>query len=344
MVQRGSVLILLFLLSLFFLWWSYSSVEYEKREQNLTQALQKKVIPGYLDQHILAAIEQEHFDDVVMYENLAKFLGQTLSPLTISQIEAHSGTIETSWRNIKAFASGFVNGEATNGVELSGSIASDLTLYGDIRDLKKEGSLYLDEQPYDAFILNISLMGIGLSASQLLSAGVFTPLKAGASVIKAAKKSGKLTKPFSKILSDKLSKTVNTKMLKTLDIQSLFKFEETTKAIEKSVDIKPMETLFNDISTIKQNTSLPDTIELMKYVDTPKELRHIVKISSQYKANTKGVMKVLGKDALRAGKSVIKWSMGFIYKFIGLVLSFLGFIILLGLKIKTIRHLKNIAS
>lgn len=343
-MQKNAVLIVLFLLSLIIMWWSYSSVEYENKEQNLTQALQKKVIPGYLDQHILTAIEDERFDDVVMYENLAKLLGQTLSPLTISQIEAHSGTIETSWRNIKAFTSGFVNGEATNGVELSGSIASDLTLYGDIRDAKKEGSLYLDDQPYDAFILNISLVGIGLSASQLLSAGVSTPLKVGASVIKAAKKSGKLTKPFSKILSDKLSKTVDTKMLKTLDTHSLFKLEETTNTIAKSVDIKPMETLFNDISMIKQNTSLTDTIELMKYVDTPKVLKHIGKISSQYKANTKGVMKVLGKNALRAGKSVIKWSMSFIYKFVGLVLSFLGFIILLGLKIKTLRHLKNIAS
>jgi len=343
-VRRKVAMVILFLLSLFFMWLTYSGIEYKMQEQNLTQQLQEKVTVGYLDEYILEAIEQERFDDVAMYQNLAVFLAKDLSSITLSQIEAHNGTLERSWRNIKSFTSGFINGEAESSVELSGSIASDLTLYGDLRDAKKEGSKYLDNEPYDAFILNISLLGIGLSASQLFSAGASTPLKIGTSVIKAAKKSAKLTKPFSKVLQTKLSKTVDTKILKKLDVNSLFKFEETINKIATSIDIKPVKSLFDDVNIIKQNTSLTDTIELMKYVDTPKELKSIGKISSQYKTNTKGVMKVLGKGAVRTGKSVMKFTMKFITKIIGLFLSLLGFFVVVIMKLRSLKHLKSIVS
>ena len=342
-MKYGLIWVFLFL-SLFFAWWSYGNIVYETKEQNLTQALQDKVTVGYLDAHILKAIENEHFDDVEMYQNLAKLLDYTLDPTTMTQIEAHNGFLERSWRNTKEFASGFVNGDSQSALGMSGSIASDLTLYGDLRDLKKEGSKYIDDEPYDAFILNISLVGIGLSASQLLSAGAATPLKVGASVLKVAKKTGQLTKPFTKVLSKRLSKTVDTKLLKTLEFNSIFKLENSTKTIAKSIDLKPVKTLFNEVDLIKTNTSMVDTISLMKYVDTLKELKKIGKVSSTYKANTKGVMKVLGKSVLRVGKSVIKWTSRLIWGLIGLFASILGFFFISFMKYRTIKMLKGIAS
>lgn len=332
------------LLTIFFAWWSYSSIAYETQDQNLTQALYEKVKSGYLDRQILHAIEEENFDDVEMYQGVAQLLHISLLPDTLSQIELHNGFLETSWRNTKAFSSGFLNGEATSALGMSGSIASDLTLYGDLRDLKKQGSKYMNDMPYDAFILNISLVGIGLSASQLLSAGAATPLKVGASVLKVAKKTGKLTKPFTKVLSKRLSKTVDTKLLKTLEFNSIFKLENTTKTIAKSIDLKPVKSLFNDVNIIKTNTSMVDTISLMKYVHTPKELKQIGKISKTYKANTKGVMKVLEKGALRAGKSVIKITAKLIWGVLGLLGSLLGFFLMLWLKYRGLKRLRHNVS
>lgn len=333
-----------FLTAGFFAWWAYTSVTYETREHNLTEALHEKVKVGYLDEQIIQAIKEENFDDVEMYQNLAKMLSLPLSSSTLNLIESHSGFFKKSWRNTKAFTSGFIDGESSSMVEMSGSIASDLTLYGDFRDLKKEGTKYVDDKPYDAFILNISLVGIGLSASQLLSAGITTPLKVGASVIKVAKKSGKLTKPFTKVLSKKLSKTIDTKLLKTLEFNSLFKLDKTTKTIAKSIDIKPVKSLFNDVNLIKKNTSIVDTITLMKYVDTPRDLKAIGKISSTYKANTKGVMRVLGKGALRAGKSVIKFTTLLLWKLVGFIFSLFGFIFTFMMKLRGGRKLRSIAS
>jgi len=337
-------LVWVFLLcSLFFAWWSYDHIAYETKEQNLTQALHRKVTVGYLDEHILKSIDNEQFDNVEMYQSLAKLLHHTLLPTTIAQIDAHNGFLESSWRNTKEFSSGFVHGDSQSALGMSGSIASDLTLYGDIRDLQKEGSKYIDDMPYDAFILNISLVGIGLSVSQLLSAGAATPLKVGASVLKVAKKTGKLTKPFTRVLSKRLSKTVDMKLLKTLEFNSIFKLENTTKTIAKSIDLKPVKTLFKDVNHIKSNTSIVDTISLMKYIDSPKELKQIGKISRRYKANTKGLMKVLGKSALHAGKATIKWTTKLIWGLIGLLTSLFGFLFILFFKYKMFKKFKGIA-
>lgn len=332
------------LLSVFFAWWSYSSIEYETKDQNLTQALQEKVIPGYLDKEIMIAIENENFDDVRMYQNLAGFLDYTLSPQTFAAIEARNGFLERSWRNTKEFASGFINGDSGSVLGMSGSIASDLTLYGDIRDLKSEGTKYLEDQPYDSFILHLSMVGIGLSASQLLSAGASTPLKVGASVLKVSKKTGKLSKPFSKELSTRLAKTVDKKMLDTVEFNNVAKLDDNIKAIGKSINLKPVKPLFNDISLLKANTSMTDTIALMKYVDSSQDLKTLGKISSNYKANTKGVMKVLGKSALRSGKTVVKFTTKYIMKLIGLIASFLGFLATFFMKVRSVYNVRNIAS
>ena len=97
-------------------------MEYETQEQNFTQALQEKVTLGYLDEHILQAIKEENFDDVVMYQNLSELLHIDLLPATLLSIESHNGFLEKSWRNTKAFTSGFLKGDADSVVGMSGSM------------------------------------------------------------------------------------------------------------------------------------------------------------------------------------------------------------------------------
>ena len=134
------------------------------------------------------------------------------------------------------------------------------------------------------------------------------------------------------------------KRLKTLNFNSIFSLKSSAKTIEKSINIKPVKTIFTDINMIKTNTSLVDTIGLMKYVDTPKDLKTIGKISSKYGTNTKGVMKVLGKGALRAGKSIVKFTTKLLWRLGGLLLSILGFLTMLILKYRGLKKLKGIAA
>jgi len=318
-MRRKGLFIFLAMLASVSAWWSIQHISYQTVPPDINAALRAKVDRHYLEHHIADAIKTERFDDVKMYVDLAEMLDINLSSTMREQIQNENSRLKRYWRTLREFGSGFLTGKADSAVGLGGSIASDMTLYGDLRDLKREGTKYHEGKPYDKFILELSLIGVGLSASQLLSVGVSTPLKVGTSVIKAAKRSGTLTKPFTKLISKRLSKSIDTKALKSFN----------PKVIAKHIDPTPIKGLFREINAIRKETSTADTLALLRYVDDTNDLRKIGKLSKRYKGNTKGVMKVLGKGALRTGKTVFKLTKEFIAGIVGVALSVLGFAVLL---------------
>jgi hypothetical protein len=317
------VLLLVLVGSLYYL---SRQIEYTYHEPDIDKILQEKVTPGYLDIKIEKAIKAENFTEVEMYVGLAEMLHVRLLPSTLQRIRENAGFFQESWRQTKAFASGFASGEAGSIAGLSGSVLSDMTLYGDLRDIHTEGSRYLEGKGYDHFVLGISLGGVGLSASQVVSLGGTTGLKVGASLLKVAKKTGKLSKPFLKSLSSTLDQAVDMKALRSLKLDALLHPKIAAKQISKSIDIHLLKPLLKDISVIKQETSLVDTVDLLKYVDSPKELSKIAKISTKYKRQTKGVMKVTGKRALRLVKGGIKWTAKLLWGIISAILSAILFL------------------
>jgi len=180
-------------------------------------------------------------------------------------------------------------------------LVSDFTVVGDLRDVYKEGSKYLFGEKYNEFLLDISLIGLAITASTYISFGASAPVKTGEAILKSAYKSGKLTKGFIKILDSKLAKSVDLKLLKKVDFSSFGKMEKTTKAVLKSINPKPLKALLKTLGKIEKKTSISDTVKLLKYVKSEKDLSKVAKISSKYGKNTLGVFKVLGKNVLRAG-------------------------------------------
>ena len=304
------------LLAAMFVVLSQKYVVYEQHDINITQALHAQVDSMYIDKHLSQALAEKKFDDVVMYQNLAKMLHIAIGKKLQERIALENSFSHKSIRNIKDFANGFFSGTSTSMVGLGGSITSDMTLYGDLRDIKQQGRKYFNGEPYDSFVLQISLVGLGLSAGQLLSGGAATSLKVGASMIKVAKKSGKLSKPFLSLLGKRLNKSVDTKVLKSLI--------KNAKNVEKSIDVRPLKGIFKELGGIKSATSTVDTIALMKYVDTTKDLRKINRLSRRYTSNTRGIMKVLGKRVFKTTKGVLKVTGKIADGMLGLTLSLLG--------------------
>ncbi len=313
--------------------WGIYTIKYEKKVyyKDLDVALKEKATKGYLDKKILDAINNDQVDDAVMYKNLAEYLGITLDPETLSSIEKNNDFLSSSWRNAKHFGQGFFSGESEDMAGLSGSIVSDMTVYGDLRDMSKEGSKFANDEPYDKVIFGMAAIGVGLSASQLFSFGSTTPAKVGASIVKAAKKTGKLSKSFIAIVTAKLSKAIDFKKLKQIDYTSVAAVKKETKRISKSLNNSFIRKAFKNINTIKKDTgSYADTIALLKYVDDPKDLQKVVNVSKKYKKNTKAVFKVLGRGVVRGivkgSAKLVKWTSLLIAQITSLIISILTFL------------------
>ena len=90
------------------------------------------------------------------------------------------------------FVHGLWTGEPTDFASLAGTAFGDLFVFGDIRDAAREGTRYLTGQRYDPWILGLAGVGIAITAATYASFGATTPERVGVSLVKAARRTGRL--------------------------------------------------------------------------------------------------------------------------------------------------------
>ena len=307
---------------------------YNYKRPNIEELVKAKVKNHYLDKKIQEAIRDKNFDEVEVYTNLARDFNITLLPQTKELIAKENTLTKKILRGTTNFVNGFIKGEAKNGAQMAGAITSDLTLYGDLRDITIEGKKYIEDKPYDKLILGLSLAGATLSATTFVTLGSSSSLKVGASTLKLAKREKYLTKSFSKSLSNLINKSIDYKALRSIKFTSIAELKQSPKIIKNSINLKPLKPIFKEIKTIKNSTSIADTVHLMKYVDNSSDLKALAKLSKRYKASTRGILKLFGKNIFRTLKVTIKWTTPLLISIVGLIVSILGFIYVLFSKVE----------
>jgi hypothetical protein len=90
------------------------------------------------------------------------------------------------------FVHGLWTGEPSDLASLAGTAFGDLFVFGDIRDAAREGTRYLTGRQYDAWILGLAGVGIAITAVTYASFGATTPERVGVSMVKAARRTGRL--------------------------------------------------------------------------------------------------------------------------------------------------------
>jgi len=301
----------------------YANYETKIVEVNLDNKLKKIATKNYLEKKIAYALQNKNIEEANIYKNLADYLHNDINPLILKKLEIENSTINTYIRNTTNFTKGFLSGDFSDGASLAGSITSDMTVVGDVRDIYREGSKMRQNKDYDKFTLGLSILGVGLTATTLLSAGATTPAKVGTSLLKSAKKSGKLTKSFSKIISKDLEKVINKRALKKVDFSNISTLRKSLKQATNQKKLAHLEKILLKLNKIKKQTSTTQTLKLLKYIEDEKDLTKVAKLSKKYKKNTLAVFKVLGKGALKTTKEVINYTTKFLGFLVGAIVTLL---------------------
>src|SRR5260370_29205923 len=92
----------------------------------------------------------------------------------------------------KRFATGLVTGNADDVASLSGTIAGDRFVFGDIRDVVREGKHLAMGEDTDRLILGLATVGLAVTAATYVSVGGAAPVRAGLPIVKDARKGGRL--------------------------------------------------------------------------------------------------------------------------------------------------------
>src|SRR5262249_36261556 len=92
----------------------------------------------------------------------------------------------------KQFATGFITGSADDVGSLSGTVAGDLVVGGDVRDVVRESRQVGGGGATDRLVRGLAPGGLAVTAATYASAGGATPVRAGLSLVKDARKVGRL--------------------------------------------------------------------------------------------------------------------------------------------------------
>lgn len=234
--------------------------------------------------------------------DLAAGQGAALSPalrdsIATAQDEASARTWSDAW-------DGFVSGDAPTGAAFGGSLAADLVGYGDLRDLYGEAGHYIDGQPIDLVTVGFAGAGLGLTAATIASFGSTSPERAGLSVLKAAKRTGKLSPLLARELGVLAADAVDTRAFaaaaKAVGAFDLAAARNAAKTIIRPQALKTMAALGGDVTTIGTRLGYRGTLQSLALAKSPKEISAIAKLSERFGGKTRGVLAMLGGAALTA--------------------------------------------
>ena len=278
-------------------YWNYQDVLVD-----LTKQLKSNVSKEAIESEIQDAFDRSDFDDVRMYLEISR---ENNFPLAFSvyeqQLIEQDTQVKRIVNNTSNFIDGFLKGDGSNIAGIAGAVSADFTVIGDVRDLKKETSKYLDGNEVNELIVILSGTGIGLTALTIGSMGSAAPAKTGASMMKLAVKTQRISKGFQKQLV-KLGRKVFdwpafTRLVK--QDKSLNNIQRAAKRAYHPKAIQPLKKVAVQVNGIRKSSSAVDTLHLLKYIENTDDLRHLEKVTAKYGNQTKGLMKLIGKGALR---------------------------------------------
>jgi hypothetical protein len=113
------------------------------------------------------------------FVDLAAERGVALAPALIEKTFSMEREAALPSSKVAGFARGFVTGKPEDIASAAGMLTGDLFVFGDVRDVVREGWHGLRGEAVDKLVLGLAGTGIAVTAGFYVSAGLAAPARAG---------------------------------------------------------------------------------------------------------------------------------------------------------------------
>jgi hypothetical protein len=233
---------------------------------------------------------------------LAQERNFTVAPDLIAKVE-EAGKVEASIASkAQRFTHGLISGEPDDLVSLAGTALGDLFVFGDIRDALREGGRLATGQEADRLILGLACVGIAITAGTYASLGTGAPARIGLSVVKAARKTGRLGTQMGEYIARSLRGVVDWSALrKAMAGASLTEPALVVRAAREAVKVEKAEDLFRltrDVGRVQTKAGTRAAFDGLKIADNPREMARVAKLAESKGGKTRAILKFLGRGAI----------------------------------------------
>ncbi len=208
---------------------------------------------------------------------LAAERGIELPKDLLARVEAANSADEQTRRSLYNFAHGFITGEPNDLAGFAGATTGDLMVYGDIRDLGRESWRYLRGEKADPLLMGLAAAGLAVTGVTYWSLGATAPVRAGSTLIKVARRTGRVGAR----LAD--------------DVTGLLKTQRTTRVAAA----------FTDIAQIQRRAGTRVALESLRHAENVGDIARAGKLAERKGRSTLAIFKTLGRGAVALGAAAL---------------------------------------
>jgi hypothetical protein len=202
----------------------------------------------------------------------------------------------------KGFASGLVTGDADDVASMSGTVAGDLFVFGDIRDVVREAKHLAMGEDTDRLVLGLAAAGLAVTAATYVSVGGAAPVRAGLTLVKDARKVGRLGEGLTLWAGRSARDLVDTPMLENaVESASVLRPGDSVRAIKAA--FRPEQAaglvrLAKDVGRVGEKAGARGALDTLKLAEGPEDVARAARLAESKGGQTRAILKMLGRGAL----------------------------------------------
>jgi hypothetical protein len=266
-----------------------------------------------VEQNIAQALDAKDPDLAQSFVDLAREQNISLSADTTQRVAAavteHQSTTAVAGR----FARGLVTGEADDAASLTGTVAGDLFVFGDVRDVLREGKRLVLGEDADRLVLGLASVGIAVTAATYMSAAGVAPVRAGLTVVKDARKAGRLGAGLTEWAGRSARNVIDTPALEqAVQSASLAHPLKTVDAVKAAFRVEKaggLVRLAKDVGRVGEKAGAQGAVDVLRISDGPQDVARAARLAESKGGQTRAIIKILGRGALllTAGAFNLAW-------------------------------------
>jgi hypothetical protein len=236
------------------------------------------------------------------FVDLAKSKNISLPDDLVQRVNEAVAEDSTPSHFVRRFASGLVTGNADDAGSLSGTVAGDLFVFGDIRDVVRESKHLVMGEDTDRLVLGLATAGLAVTAATYVSVGGVAPLRAGLTLVKDARKVGRLGEGLTEWAGRSAREVVDTSVLENaVSSAAVTRPTQTVSAITAAFRAEKaggLVRLAKDVGRVSEKAGARGALDTLKIAEGPEDVARAARLAEASGGKTRAILKLLGRGAL----------------------------------------------
>lgn len=267
-----------------------------------SHALDGKFDAALASREIEDALAAKDSDLAKSFVDLAAARHVTLDPALVAKVDAAVAGDASFGHAAKNFGLGLVTGEPHDAVGMAGTVLGDLFVFGDIRDAAREGARLATGEKADTTILGLACVGLAITAGTYVTFGAAAPVRAGLTLAKIARKTGRLGGQLADYVGRNLRRAIDWPQLKTAVAgMSLTQPQLAIRAARDAVKVERaggLMRLARDVGRVEAKAGTQAALDSLKVAQSPRDMARIATLAEREGGRTRAILKVVGRGAI----------------------------------------------